>query len=79
MEKASKNLYISGDGGAEKSYLARLLLKQLLIILGDWFIHEYERDQIFGVALQGIACTNMGTMFTSIHRYLSKTKRYDGK
>ena len=65
-----KSIYISGDGGAGKSYLARLLLKQALMIHGDWVVRKHGREKVFGIALQGIACTNMGTMFTSIHRYL---------
>jgi hypothetical protein len=65
-----KSIYISGDGGAGKSYLARLLLKQALMIHGDWVVRKQGRVKVFGIALQGIACTNMGTMFTSIHRYL---------
>ena len=68
--REGKSIYISGDGGAGKSYLARLLLRQLLMIHGDWKIHKSGRTKVFGVAFQGIACTNMGTSFTSIHKYL---------
>ena len=68
--REGKAVYISGDGGAGKSYLARLLFRQLLMIHGDWKIHKSGRNKVFGVAFQGIACTNMGTSFTSIHKFL---------
>jgi len=68
--REGRSVYLSGDGGAGKSYLGRILLKQCLLIHGDWVLKPYGRDRVFGVAFQGIACTNMGTSFTSIHRYL---------
>ena len=66
-----KSIYINGDAGAGKSYLGRLLLRLCLMIHGDWVIKPYGRDKVFGLAFQGIACTNMGTLFTSVHKYLS--------
>jgi len=59
------NVFITGDCGAGKSELAKLLMKQCVLIYDDW---GTTQSKVLGVAAMRLACKNMSPYnFETIH------------
>lgn len=72
--REGKSLYISGDAGTGKSQLLRCIMNQLFLIHGDWPRGNVQPTKVFGIAFQGIMCTNLHSSFQTIHHFLEITE-----